>query len=86
MVRGKLRVLVATTTLAQGVNFPVGSVVLKSHTQHGGPGVGRKPMPLDQFWNIAGGSGRLTHDPLGLAIFGYLHQPMRMDGKNDFSD
>lgn len=69
MAEEQLKVLVATTTLAQGVNFPVSSVILTSHTQHGGIGVGRQPMPLDQFWNIAGRSGRLNQDLLGLALF-----------------
>lgn len=69
MAKGELKVLAATTTLAQGVNFPVSSVVLTSHTQHRGPGLGRRPMPVDQFWNIAGRSGRLNQDLLGLALF-----------------
>ena len=69
MAKGELRVLAATSTLAQGVNFPVSSVVLTSHTQHRGRGKGRLPMPVDQFWNIAGRSGRLDQDPLGLALF-----------------
>ncbi len=69
MEKGDLSVLAATTTLAQGVNFPVASVLLTSHTQHRGVGIGRQPMPIDQFWNIAGRSGRLDHDSLGLALF-----------------
>ncbi len=69
MAKGHLNVLVATSTLAQGVNFPVASVVLTSHTQHGGTGEGRRAMPIDQFWNIAGRTGRLHQDSLGLALF-----------------
>ncbi|MBI5515238.1 MAG: DEAD/DEAH box helicase [Deltaproteobacteria bacterium] len=66
--RGKLRALVATTSLAQGVNFPVTSVVLATYKlpqRFGGP----RDMPSSSFWNIAGRAGRLLQDTLGLVVF-----------------
>jgi len=60
---GKLRVLCATTTLAQGVNFPVGSVFLSSLRL---PARGAPFMSKHQFWNIAGRAGRMGHDTLGV--------------------
>jgi len=62
---GKLRVLCATTTIAQGINFPVSSVFLQS-ISHYHPGKGQKPMAHREFWNLAGRAGRLGHDSVGV--------------------
>ena len=59
--KGKLRVLVATTTIAQGVNFPVSGVVFASHQYPYG-----KDMPPEDFWNIAGRAGRIDQGDLGI--------------------
>ena len=58
---GRLEVLVATTTLAQGVNFPVSGVVLASHQYPYG-----EDMPPEDFWNIAGRAGRVDHGDIGI--------------------
>ena len=57
----RLEVLVATTTLAQGVNFPVSGVVLASHQYPYG-----EDMPPEDFWNIAGRAGRVDHGDIGI--------------------
>ena len=57
----RLDVLVATTTLAQGVNFPVSGVVLASHQYPYG-----EDMPPEDFWNIAGRAGRVDHGDIGI--------------------
>lgn len=57
----ELNFLVATTTIAQGVNFPVSSVVMASHQYPYG-----KDMPPEDFWNIAGRAGRISHGTLGV--------------------
>lgn len=59
--RSKLRVLVATTTLAQGVNFPVSGVVFASHQHPYG-----KDLTPEEFWNIAGRAGRVDQEDLGI--------------------
>lgn len=59
--QGKLRVLVATTTIAQGVNFPVSGVVFASHQYPYG-----QDMPPEDFWNIAGRAGRVDQGDLGV--------------------
>jgi hypothetical protein len=59
--RDKLKVLVATTTIAQGVNFPVSAVVFASHQYPYG-----KDMPPEDFWNIAGRAGRVDQGDLGV--------------------
>jgi hypothetical protein len=58
---GQLRFLVATTTIAQGVNFPVAGVVLASHQYPFG-----QDMPPEDFWNIAGRAGRVDQGDLGV--------------------
>ncbi len=59
--QGKLRALVATTTIAQGVNFPVSGVVFASHQYTYG-----EEMPPEDFWNIAGRAGRVDQGDLGI--------------------
>lgn len=58
---GELDFLVATTTIAQGVNFPVSGVVMASHQYLYG-----KDIPPADFWNIAGRAGRVDQGSLGV--------------------
>jgi replicative superfamily II helicase len=60
MEKGKLNVLVATTTIAQGINFPVSAVIMGSYNY---PFQG--PMPSRDFWNIAGRVGRVGQHDMG---------------------
>lgn len=57
----ELKFLVATTTIAQGVNFPVTGVVMASHQYPYGV-----DMPPEDFWNIAGRAGRISQGQLGV--------------------
>ncbi|HOV32652.1 MAG TPA: DEAD/DEAH box helicase [Candidatus Hydrogenedens sp.] len=61
MEKGKLKVLVATTTIAQGINFPVSTVIMGSYIY---PFCG--PMPTRDFWNMAGRVGRVGQESIGL--------------------
>ena len=62
--QGHLDALAATTTLAQGVNFPVSGVVMAStHYPQGKQSI---PMPPEDFWNIAGRAGRVSQGKIGL--------------------
>jgi hypothetical protein len=58
---GDLDFLVATTTIAQGVNFPVTGVVMATHQYPYG-----QDMPAEDFWNIAGRVGRIDQGSLGI--------------------
>lgn len=62
----------ATTTLAEGVNFPFSSVVVQSLAIRGIPEKGRPPQyhPVTprSFWNIAGRAGRPGVDNEGQVI------------------
>ncbi|MBM7784971.1 DEAD/DEAH box helicase [Tenggerimyces flavus] len=59
--RGDINHLVATTTIAQGVNFPVANVVLASHQFPYGVDI-----PTADFWNLAGRAGRVDQGEVGL--------------------
>ncbi len=65
---GDVRVLVATTTLAQGVNFPVSSIVLATHYLYQ-PNRGTQEISPAAFRNVAGRAGRLFQDTLGIVAF-----------------
>lgn len=60
----ELDYLVATTTIAQGVNFPVSGVVMASHQYPSKRGT--YDMPSTDFWNIAGRAGRVDQGSLGV--------------------
>lgn len=56
--------IAATTTLAQGMNFPVSSVII--HSVHK-PGAGA--LTPGEFWNIAGRAGRVGLAEKGVVVF-----------------
>ena len=56
-----LKVLCATTTIAQGINFPVSSVFMASYKYPYG-----KEMSPREFWNLAGRAGRIGQDSVGV--------------------
>lgn len=62
---GHLRVLCATTTIAQGINFPVASVFLQTVHRHS---LARRRVPMTprEFWNLAGRAGRVGQDSVGV--------------------
>jgi helicase len=67
---GTIRFIAATTTLAQGMNFPVATVLVHSvHKPYGGG-----DLSPAEFWNIAGRAGRVGHVDRGLVIFTADHK------------
>jgi len=62
----ELKFLVATTTIAQGVNFPVSGVVMASHQYPASTSPFWIDMPPEDFWNIAGRAGRISQGSLGV--------------------
>ena len=61
---GHLRVLCATSTITQGINFPVSSIFLASRfVPQGRQSV---EMSAREFWNLAGRAGRIGHDSVGV--------------------
>ena len=69
---GFVRYVFATTTLAEGVNFPFASVVVQSLALRDAPAKGRpatySPVTPRVFWNIAGRAGRPGMDREGQVI------------------
>ena len=70
--KGFIRYVFATTTLAEGVNFPFSSVVVQSLALREAPVKGRpvrySPVTPRVFWNIAGRAGRPGMDREGHVI------------------
>ncbi len=66
---GTVKVVAGTTTLAQGVNFPIASVIVESLQKYVGPPNQWEQLSYAEFWNIAGRAGRALKDRLGLVVF-----------------
>lgn len=67
--RGSVRVVAGTSTLAQGVNFPLSSVVIETLKVPQGRGRPYRDLQYSEFWNIAGRAGRALKDPVGLVVW-----------------
>jgi replicative superfamily II helicase len=71
MEDGGVKVICATTSLAQGVNFPLSTAVIEGYHRT----VYKKGQPFNEelkpweFWNIAGRVGRTLQDNLGTIAF-----------------
>jgi hypothetical protein len=73
-----LDVMAATTTIAQGVNFPVSGVVMAAtHYPYG------NPMPAEDFWNIAGRAGRVSQGQLGVVAL-VAENEQQLSERRDF--
>jgi len=77
--QGKIKVLTATTTLAQGVNFPIKHIVLEGTYLPAAPPQTGQYLSHNQFWNIAGRAGRAFEDHMGGILFA-------AGKKSDFDD
>src|SRR5690606_13837132 len=65
ITKGTVSVVCGTTTLAQGMNFPIRTVVVET-LQKGRADV---PLTFQDFWNIAGRAGRALVDTIGVIAF-----------------
>lgn len=63
--RGIVNVICGTTTLAQGMNFPIRTVVVETLQK----GSSDAPLTYQDFWNIAGRAGRALIDTIGVIAF-----------------
>jgi hypothetical protein len=63
MRRNVVSIVCGTTTLAQGVNFPITSVIVETLNK------GDESLTYQDFWNIAGRAGRTLVDTLGVVAF-----------------
>ena len=61
-----LKYLVATTTIAQGINFDISTILMATYSYPG-----TKYMPARDFWNLAGRAGRVysaSPGTVGIAV------------------
>lgn len=63
IARGDIDIVCGTTTLAQGVNFPISTVIIETLRK------GEVKLTYSDFWNIAGRAGRALMDTLGVIAF-----------------
>ncbi len=64
-----VNIVFATTTLAQGVNFPIKTVIVEEISRFDKELYTWKEIPYSEFWNIAGRAGRALEDDIGLVLF-----------------
>lgn len=70
---GKLSILCTTSTISQGINFPVSSVFLASRfVPQGHKSI---EMPPRDFWNLAGRAGRMSHESVGVVGMAAGNEP-----------
>ncbi len=62
---GCVNYIFSTSTLAQGMNFPVSTVLMHSVSKPYGGG----PLSSSEFWNIAGRAGRVGLSDKGIVVF-----------------
>ena len=77
---GRYRVIVATNTLAQGVNLPVKTVIMHSTWRSDEEGE-RSRIPIRDYWNIAGRAGRAGMETEGLIV----HITLNRQDMRDYS-
>lgn len=64
LIRKKMvSIVCGTTTLAQGVNFPIATVIMETLDK------GTEKLSHEDFWNIAGRAGRTLVDTVGTVAF-----------------
>lgn len=61
---GKLRVLISTNTIGQGLNFPIKHLIIHSTLI-----AQDKPVSVRDFWNIVGRAGRAGRETEGQIVF-----------------
>ena len=70
LAQKQIDVVVATSTLAAGVNFPLGTVVFDRWERWDGERRAHVPLPESEFQNMAGRAGRMGYDhELGRVVF-----------------
>jgi replicative superfamily II helicase len=61
MEKGTLKYLIATSTIAQGMNFPVSTILMASYSYPY-----TDAMPAMDFWNLIGRAGRIYQNSIGV--------------------
>jgi hypothetical protein len=80
MDNNELDYLVATSTLAQGLNFDITNLVMASLSVK--QGKYSREMTYDEFWNAAGRAGRVYQDALGVVVIANSTDEQRLHAKS----
>ena len=67
MTRGVLKVMVATGTVAAGVDFPARTVVITAHSKRGDEGF--RVLTASELQQMSGRAGRRGKDTVGICLF-----------------
>lgn len=70
-----IKVICGTTTLAQGMNFPIRTVIVETLLK------GNNILSYEEFWNIAGRAGRALYDTVGIVGFPFSNSKQREKAK-----
>lgn len=65
----KLKILLCTNTVGQGVNFPIKNIIFYDISTGFSQGIGQELITHRDFWNIIGRSGRAEKETEGNVIF-----------------
>ncbi|WP_082157549.1 DEAD/DEAH box helicase [Kocuria sp. SM24M-10] len=79
---GAIHTVAGTTTLSQGVNFPINNVIIESRTK----GRGGEKLGYADFWNTAGRAGRGRLSDLGVVAFPVVTNEQRADWDSFFKE
>lgn len=79
VVRGSLRILVATTTMTEGVNLPVQSVVISKQGAYTQKGNYEKFITGPRLINAIGRAGRATKETEGIVVLAQTTAPSPSD-------
>lgn len=79
----KLKILLCTNTVGQGVNFPIKNIIFYDISIGYTPGNGLENILYRDFWNIIGRSGRAEKETEGNVIF-VVNSSADMNHYNDF--
>ena len=74
-----IQYICATTTVAEGVNFPVSSVYFDTYKKGGNRGI---ELSSNEFWNIAGRAGRTMVDDFGRIVLPFNSPKNAQNGRN----
>lgn len=77
----KYQIIVATNTLAQGVNLPIRTVIIHSCRRFNLETNSPERIPARDYWNIAGRAGRAGEETEGLTI----HITLNDDDHRDYN-
>lgn len=66
MENRSIHTLVTTTTIAEGINFPISGMLINTYTYYNAESRRSESMPVNDFWNLVGRVGRMEQSSIGM--------------------